>query len=69
MVIPYPQLVADAGGDFSAIFTITGVFSALAITNGVAAWLLTRAHAWRWHGQFVLVVALIGFGFWAWQWV
>lgn len=69
MVVPYPKLVAEAGGDFAAVFSITTVFCGLAVISGLALWTSMRRQAWLWYGQTALALALIATLGWAWQWL
>lgn len=65
MVIPYPELMAQAGEAYSVAFSNTAVFTALAAVAGGALWLLSRRHAGQWYGQAVLLLAVIATLTWA----
>jgi len=60
MMLPYPQLVSDAGGGFDHVVRITIVMTAFTAVAGLATWLLQKRHRALWLGQAALVVALAG---------
>ncbi|ROO27417.1 hypothetical protein SAOR_08660 [Salinisphaera orenii MK-B5] len=60
MMLPYPELVADAGGGLAETVRLTLVLTAFTAVAAVATWLLQKRHR-RWpQGQAALVLALIG---------
>ena len=60
MMLPYPQLVSDAGGGFDHVVQITLVMTLFTAAAGLSTWLLQKRHRALWLGQGVLVVALAG---------
>ncbi|WP_293625312.1 hypothetical protein [Salinisphaera sp.] len=60
MMWPYPQLVADAGGDFDNVVRIALVTAGFTAAAGLSTWLVQKRHPALWLGQGVLLAALIG---------
>ena len=60
MMMPYPQLVSDAGGGFGHVVRITLVMGAFTIAASVSTWLVQKRHRALWVGQVMLVCALAG---------
>lgn len=59
MMWAYPQQVAQAGAELQPVYVRTVTFGLLSLMAGGAIWLLRREHAWQWHGQAVLAVAVV----------
>lgn len=60
MMLPYPQLVAEAGGGLAETLRLTLVLGAFTAVVAVATWLLQKRHRLWPQGQAALALALIG---------
>lgn len=60
MMWSYPRLIEQAGAEMEPVYTYTATFGALALVAAGATWLLRREHAWQWHGQAALALAVVG---------
>lgn len=67
MMVPYPELVEQAGGRFGRVLAVTGALTVVAGVAGVAIWLLVRGHVFKWAGQLALAAALIVLVWFAWS--
>lgn len=59
MMLPYPKLVEQAGGDFSQVLEMTGALVLFTAVAGFATWLLEKRHAFWWLGQVALAAGLL----------
>lgn len=59
MVIPYPELMAQVGEEFTYVFSQTAIYTGLSLIAGTALWLLSRRKRFQWHGQGVLAVTVV----------
>lgn len=58
MMLPYPEMVAQAGGSFADVLRITGALVVFTAVAGLATWLLQNRHPlWR-IGQVALALTL-----------
>ena len=57
MMLPYPQLVSDAGAGFAHVLRITAVMTAFTAVAGLSTWLLQKRHRALWLGQALLAMA------------
>lgn len=60
MMLPYPEMVTQAGGDFAQVLQTTLVAAGFTVAAALATWLMQRRHAALWYGEAVLVLALAG---------
>jgi len=59
MMLPYPKLVAQAGGGFDQVVRMTAVLLVFTAVAGIATWLLQKRHSYWWLGQAGLAAAVI----------
>lgn len=60
MMLPYPQLVEDAGGGLGHVAQITLVMAIFSAVAALSTWLLQKRHRALWFGQAALALALAG---------
>lgn len=59
MVIPYPELMAQAGETSTIAFVNSALFGTLSLLSGIPLLLMLRRHAWQWYGQIGLVLTIV----------
>ena len=59
MMLPYPQLVENAGGGFDQVLGITVGLAVFTAVAGLSTWLLQKRHALMWGGQVMLLIAAV----------
>lgn len=60
MMLPYPQLVEDAGGGFAHVVQVTLVMAVFSVVASLSTWLIQKRHRALWWGQAAFALALIG---------